>query len=358
MTQTPANAPATPPAVAFARDVERWAMDFLRQHHPAAATKAAGRITLAVRQAAAIDSKIYECDLPSIARAVAMCVVTDLAPGGALPLVYLIPRKSKDRATGRYTYQLNWQISVRGLEVLAHRAGYRVRSVPVFATDHFRVSLGLRPDIEHEPDEDAEQDWETLRGVYVVAYQHGSTEPFGFEWVPRSVLARLRAESDAAESDFGPWKRWPVEMARARAIGYALRRGVVPLTESALSEAAAHDASPEPVAETPPMLHATATTEEQPRGLRAVLGVAEHVVEVAQTVGAAEAVQQQPAQAPVQQQSPADPWEQAKAWLDEQGLSRSQQASIIGRAQKAQGVDPMTAVQAIVAEMPPPEDMP
>ena len=261
-------------AAEFARTVERWATEYLKQHHPETAAKSAGRIALAVRQAAAVDENIYKCTAASVARAVAMCVTTGLAPGGALPLVYLIPRNVKNRATGNFEQQLQWQISVRGLETLAHRAGYRVRSVPVFEGDEFMVKQGLRPDITHEPSEDAVQSWETLRGVYVVSHMTGSVEPYAFEWVPLSVLKRLRAASDAATSSYGPWVKWPVEMARARAIGYALRRGVVPMTEDALAEAAAMDAAPvdSRALDAIPLVPPEATAQPA-RGLRSALGV-------------------------------------------------------------------------------------
>jgi recombinational DNA repair protein RecT len=265
-------------AQAFAVAVEKTAKHYLSLYHPEAAAESAGRIVLAIRQAASVDSDIYACDTESVARAVAMCVVTGLMPGGALPSVYLLPRKIKDRATGNYSLTLTWQISVRGLMELGHESGYRVRSVPVFTGDQFELEQGLRPDIRHVPNEDAEQSWATLRGVYVVAHEIGSTEPHGFEWVSKAILERLRASSDAATSSWGPWVKWPIEMARARAIGYALRRGLVPMRKAALREAAAADA---------PTIDVEATEVEtetaEPRtGLRAALtqGSSSGIVEV------------------------------------------------------------------------------
>lgn len=259
----------------FVGNVEKCAAQYLEQVHPNKAREAAGRMVMTIRQAAATNPDIYLCTPASVGRAIAMCVITDLAPGGALPLVWLIPRRNKYAGN---QLELNWQISVRGLQAIAARSGFWVRSVPVFTGDHFELRQGLRPDIVHEPDDSVDQNWSNLRGVYVVAYEKGSSEPLPPEWVPKSTIQKLR---NAGASTGNIWNSWPIEMARARAVGYALKRGIVPIVDDALREATESEGG---ILDTTPLsaetLPAAAVPAERPRGLRAALAEESHTVTI------------------------------------------------------------------------------
>lgn len=193
------------------------------------ARHAAGRLALALRHAAAVNERIYECDPASVAEAVAMSALTGLMPGGPVPDVHLIPRRI------RGVQRLQWQISFRGLRRLVERAGYRLTAVPVGVADKFVLRRGLDRVLEHEPDIDnPPTTWDELRGVYVVAHD-GQERLIDFEWMPKKLIETRRARSDAWQrgqsGGSSPWASWPVEMAIKTAILYAVRRGLVGLDD-------------------------------------------------------------------------------------------------------------------------------
>lgn len=219
------------PAVIFRNTVEMKASDFLQTMVGTdAGQRASGRVALAFRQAAQANSRLYACEPASVAQAVALSAITGLMPGGPLPDVYLLPRGN----------QLQWQVSHRGFAKLAARNGVRLRAKAVFDTDNFSVQEGTEPQLVHVPDLDAEQSWETLTAVYVVAhYQDGQKD---FVVIRKADIEKRRANSDAwkRNSKKSPWGQWPIEMALKTGLRYAIARGIVPLDDDA-SAAYMHD---------------------------------------------------------------------------------------------------------------------
>ena len=133
------------PATQFRDDVARLATEFLTSIvPPERVAEATGRLALAIRQAAVANDRIYQCDRQSIAQAVAMSALTGLQPGGVKPDVYLVPRGK----------QLQWQVSARGLQKLAARAGWiRMVATCVHVEDEYRVVLGSDDRIDHAVDD-------------------------------------------------------------------------------------------------------------------------------------------------------------------------------------------------------------
>lgn len=190
------------------------------------AKQAASRLSTTLRQIAASNPAIYECEPASVAECVALSALSGLNPGGPLPLVYVLPRKIKG------VQRLQWMISWRGLSELARRSGYQVRATAVHVHDAFEVTMGLSPDLQHKPcDEYPPRAWEDLRGVYVVATEISTGRIVGFEWVARSVIEDRRAKSDSWRSGYGPWKEWPMEMALKTGLRYAISRGLVSIDD-------------------------------------------------------------------------------------------------------------------------------
>jgi phage RecT family recombinase len=210
------------PANQFRSIVETKASDFLQtMMGTESGANAAGQVALAFRQAAQTNDRLYSCDPASVAQAVALSAMTGLMPGGPLPDVYLLPRGKN----------LQWQVSHRGFAKLAARNGVRLRTKAVFETDEFRVVEGTEPVLTHVPDLDAEQSWDTLNAVYVVAhYQNGSKD---FVVIRKADIEKRRANSDAWKRDKtrSPWGQWPIEMALKTGLRYAFARGIVPMDE-------------------------------------------------------------------------------------------------------------------------------
>ena len=219
------------PAIRFRNTVELKATEFLHSMiGSAAGDEAAGRVALAFRQAAQANDKMYACDPASVAQAVALSAITGLMPGGPLPDVYLLPRKN----------QLQWQVSHRGFARLAARSGVRLRTKAVFFDDEFSVKEGTEPELKHVPDLDAEQSWDTLKAVYVVAhYSNGDRD---FVVIRKADIEKRRANSDSfrRSGNQSVWGKWPIEMALKTGIRYAIARGLVPL-DSDGSTAYQHD---------------------------------------------------------------------------------------------------------------------
>ena len=219
------------PANKFRNVVESKASDFLQAMVGTEnGAQAAGRVALAFRQAAQTNDRLYGCDPASVAQAVAWSAMTGLMPGGPLPDVYLLPRGKN----------LQWQVSHRGFSKLAARNGVRLRTKAVFKSDTFNVIEGTEPSLEHVPDLNANQSWDTLTAVYVVAhYKDGGKD---FVVIRKADIEKRRANSDSYKRDKtrSPWGQWPIEMALKTGLRYAFARGIVPMDEST-SSAYQHD---------------------------------------------------------------------------------------------------------------------
>lgn len=213
------------PRKQFATLVDELARQYLSQlmSGPEAAA-AAGRLTLALRSAAAAAPKLLECPPSDVAQGIAMCAITGLMPGGLFPDCYLIPRNMYDPTQNKKRLRATWQASARGLRKLVEREGWRLRVEAVHDGDELDVELGLTPRLAHRPDYSVERDWSTLRAMYVVAERPDGSATPAFRIIPRAVLEARRA---AAESD-KVWGAWPLEMAEKAAIAYVVRRGLVP----------------------------------------------------------------------------------------------------------------------------------
>jgi recombinational DNA repair protein RecT len=213
--------------------------------------QAIDRVVAAFRAAAARDPKFYTATPASIGRAIALCALTGLMPGGPLPEVDLIPRQRRvrndDGTWGDGPVEINWQIAWRGYVTMAARAGCRARPVPVYDGEEFEWREGLNRVLEHRPDLTLEEygSWDALQAVYVVAqYRDGFRD---FEVLDRRAIEKRRARSDAWKSyeealrsgnqkrieraASTPWVEWPIEMSLKTGMRYAGSRGLLAFDE-------------------------------------------------------------------------------------------------------------------------------
>jgi len=115
---------------------------------------------------------------------------------------YLIPRKNRKHNTIECTLIIGYQ----GLIDLARRSG-QVRGLwafPVYQGDHFKVSYGLKPTVEHEPRFDLPRTKETLLYVYAAAKLTDNEDPVFVVLTKAEIEAyRKRGASGAGAST--PW---------------------------------------------------------------------------------------------------------------------------------------------------------
>lgn len=191
--------------------------------------QAAQRITMSIlgaMQSARDPSAIARCSEASIANCIALSAQTGLLPGGPNPTVYLVPQSG----------DLQWRITHRGIAVLAYRAGFALRVVPVASSDFLRVSLGEV--VEHDG---TTSEWpsslEEVAGFAVCVRDRATGQDVARAWVPRKIIEARRRKS--RQADKGPWAEWPIEMGMGAAIRYVMSRGMLPIDSPELSAALA-----------------------------------------------------------------------------------------------------------------------
>lgn len=154
---------------------------------------------------------LARCDQTSFLGAIMQCAQLGLEPGGALGHAYLLPFENRKKGIT----EVQFIVGYRGMIDLARRSGQilSIEARAVFESDKFRVSLGLNPDLTHEPNWEA-QDRGPLKFVYAVAkLKDGGTQ---FEVMSRAEIERVRSQSKAGQS--GPWVSHFEEMAKKTVI--------------------------------------------------------------------------------------------------------------------------------------------
>ena len=219
-----------PAPVRFRHDVARVASThYGEMSQSPEGQKIISRFGMAFASAARASKRpedFYKANPASVAAAAALSLETGLLPGGALPSVWLIPRRG----------ELQWMPTHRGLIELAQRAGYQIKAVPVCHADRIEITNGEIVNLETDPDSWADS-LKDLRGVavFVTSLQDGA--PFASWWLPRKAIEK-RARAQGA----GPvWKSWAVEMALKTAIKYGFARGMVPVQSIELDAALTAD---------------------------------------------------------------------------------------------------------------------
>jgi len=199
------------------------------------AKEASGRVSaaLAASRASARDPSDFDaCTVQSIGQVVAISALTGIYPGtGAAALAYAIPRRPRKGEDPQLTYQL----SHRGLNALANRAGSHMVAIPIGYDDQIEVTetgdvIIRSMDLDNPPTTEAE-----LRGVIVLVKRIDTGTLVCSGWVPKKLIHERRDVSDSykyAESPKGdwsksssPWHAWYTTQAMKTAMHYAIGRG-------------------------------------------------------------------------------------------------------------------------------------
>jgi recombination protein RecT len=152
-----------------------------------------------------------KCDQASFLGAIMQCAQLGIEPGSALGHAYLLPFENRKKGITEVQFILGY----RGMIDLARRSGQilSIEARAVYTADKFHVSLGLNPNLTHEPDWEAEERG-PLRFVYAVAkLRDGGTQ---FEVMSRADIEKVRQKSRAGQS--GPWVDHYEEMAKKTVI--------------------------------------------------------------------------------------------------------------------------------------------
>jgi len=136
--------------------------------------------------------KLMECDASTVVEAVVQASTLGLELGRE---AHLVPY-------GKICVMIP---DYKGIVALARRSGNikKIEAVVVYEGDHFEITRGDTPHIDHKPDPWAESrtDPSNILGVYAVAtFNDGSTQ---FETMSKDEVDLVKAKSRA--KDHGPW---------------------------------------------------------------------------------------------------------------------------------------------------------
>jgi recombinational DNA repair protein RecT len=167
-----------------------------------------------------------------VAKVIAISALTGIMPStGSTALAYAIPRRPRKGEQP----QLQYQLSHRGVNALANRAGMHMVAIPISFTDELEVEESgdvkvVSRDLDNPPTTDEE-----LRGVIVVVRRLDTGKVLCTGWVSKKVIHQRRDTSDSfiyAEKpgnewakESSPWHAWPVEQAMKTALHYSINRG-------------------------------------------------------------------------------------------------------------------------------------
>lgn len=176
---------------------------------PAALQDQAERICRMASLAIANTPKLQECSVGSLVQACAQAASLGLDVGGVTGLAYMVPYRPRK---GPMRAQL--QVGYKGYIELAHRANIRVTARVVYKGDLFRVYMGTRDELLHEP--------KVYSGPFediTHAYAFGVFPDKGhqFDVLDRKLIDRAQASSQASY-DGRPWQKHYDEMARKTAV--------------------------------------------------------------------------------------------------------------------------------------------
>lgn len=174
----------------------------------------------------AASPQLAACTPQSIGYCIALSALSGLLPGGPAPDVWLIPRRRK-LPDGSRVQEANWQISARGYQRLARRAGWDLMPVLVYHGERFEITRGTSPGIVHVPDVDTAQSYQTIRLGYAVATGPDGRRDFCYLRKDQIDQRRAKAQDDTI------WSEWPEEQALKTVAAYAGRRELFPCDPAA-----------------------------------------------------------------------------------------------------------------------------
>jgi recombination protein RecT len=230
--------PTQNPIAVRNENIRKGLLGVRRQIESLLADKAKSDRFMAAALVVATDKALAGCNVDSIVNSLVGVAMLDLNIDKNIGHCYLI----------KYGNDVQLQIGYKGFIQMLYRAGWLVKSLPVYKTDHFKISFnGWDNQIEFEPElderDEGDKDWvvNNLRGIYVVA-RHGETKDEYSLFVPVSTIEKLRKVSPNQKNAVKPtniWYDWYEEMAAAKAVKRLAKK--LPIGDSRVAQAIAID---------------------------------------------------------------------------------------------------------------------
>lgn len=155
------------------------------------------------------NPKLKVCTPESLLGAVMQCAQLGLEPS-ILGHAYLIPYRNKDKETGQYKDECQFQIGYKGLIELARRTGQisSIMAQAVHEKDLFEYEYGIDEKLRHVP---ADGD----RGPVTKYYAYAKFKDGGYSFL---VMSRkdieIHRDKFAKSKNYGPWVDHFDEMAK------------------------------------------------------------------------------------------------------------------------------------------------
>ena len=172
------------------------------------------------------DPALRNCSPESIGQAVIGVAMMDLSIDKTMGHCYLVP----------YGNGVQLQVGYKGMIQLLFRAGWAIKSFPVYECDEFDIgeidylgnttSFKFKQNIYDRNEGDKEWVYQNLLGVYVVA-QHADTKSVHSTFVSKQSIEKLRKVSPNQKNSQMPtgiWKDWYQEMAISKAVKILAKR--------------------------------------------------------------------------------------------------------------------------------------
>lgn len=155
------------------------------------------------------NPKLKVCTPESLLGAVMQCAQLGLEPS-ILGHAYLIPYRNKNKESGQFVDECQFQIGYKGLIELARRTGQisSIMAQAVYEKDEFEYEYGINEKLKHVP---ADGD----RGPVVRYYAYAKFKDGGYSFLvmSRSDIAAHRDKFSKSKA-YGPWVDHFDEMAK------------------------------------------------------------------------------------------------------------------------------------------------
>lgn len=152
--------------------------------------------TTSIRQ----NPKLRVCTPQSLLGAVMQCAQLGLEPS-ILGHAYLIPYRNKNRDTGQYEDECQFQIGYKGLIELARRTG-QISSIiahAVYENDEFEYEYGINDNLRHVPTDGD-------RGAVVKYYAVAKFKDGGYAFTVMSKRdIEIHRDKFSKTKNYGPW---------------------------------------------------------------------------------------------------------------------------------------------------------
>lgn len=180
----------------------------------------------------ALNKDLISCSEESIVNCAMGVAMLDLSLDKNIGQAYLI----------KYGQECTLQVGYKGWLNLLYRAGYEVRTFPVFKIDEFSVTFDgwdmnykLNPNLEERDIGNFEWEFENLEGV-IVAAKDLSTNEIKRDFVSKAIIEKMRLSSSNQKPNkydkpndenttrkqqglpVGIWKDWYIDMCQKSAI--------------------------------------------------------------------------------------------------------------------------------------------